>query len=121
MNANSSATPNTGLIRMVLGLMLVLALSGCARYATTDYDSNARFETYERYRFAERGEESTQSLDAARIEHALEKALEKEGFARADAGESSTLIVRYRIEQERRIESRGPSFGLGFGFGTSPF
>ncbi|TDT44176.1 uncharacterized protein DUF4136 [Halospina denitrificans] len=121
MNANSSAPHSTGLIRMILGLMLVLALTGCARYATTDFDSNARFETYEHYRFAEREEGSVQSLDAARIERALEKELEKEGFVRAEAGASPALTVRYRIEQERRLESRGPNFGLGFGFGSNPF
>lgn len=121
MIANISVTSGNGAFRIVLGLMLTLALSGCARYATTDYDNTARFEVYEHYRFAERKEGSVQSLDAARIERALEKALEKEGLARAEAGQTQALVVRYRIEQERRLESRGPNFGLGFGFGNNPF
>lgn len=121
MNADSSAPPVTGPVRIILALMLALALNGCAHYATTDYDSTARFDSYDQYRFAERREGSVQSLDAARIERALEKALEKEGLRRADAGQSQALVVRYRIEQERRLESRGPTFGLGFGFGRNPF
>lgn len=121
MIATSRAFAETGVARLVLGLMLTLALSGCARYATTDYDGNARFDTYERYRFAEREEGSVQSLDATRIERALERELSEEGFRQADSDETAALIVRYRIEQERRLESRGPNFGLGFGFGRSPF
>ncbi len=31
------------------------------------------------------------------------------------------MVVRYRIEDEVRTESRGPTLGLGFGFGRSPF
>ena len=121
MNADSNLAAIAGPLRIVVGLMLALALTGCARYATTDYDNTARFATYEHYRFAERQEGSVQSLDAARIERALEKALEKEGFRRAEGEQKQALVVRYRIEQERRLESRGPNFGLGFGFGNSPF
>lgn len=112
----------THLLPLFSGLILMLALSGCARYASTDYDGDARFDTYDQYRFAERDEGSIQSLDAARIERALERELASEGFSQAGEDDASNaLIVRYRIEQERRLESRGPNFGLGFGFGRSPF
>lgn len=121
MNAISNALSRVGPARFVLGLMLALALTGCARYATTDYDGKAQFDTYDRYRFAQREEGAVQSLDAARIERALERELAEEGFSQADSSEAAALIVRYRIEQERRLESRGPTFGLGFGFGRSPF
>ncbi|MEQ6885743.1 DUF4136 domain-containing protein [Salicola sp. Rm-C-2C1-2] len=102
-----------------LALMLAL-VSGCARYAATDYDSSAGFDRYSTYQFAKRGgEDAVQGLDAARIERALEKALAGDGFTRADS--DPDVLVRYRIEDEVRTESRGPSVGFGFGFGRSPF
>ncbi|MGM0450122.1 MAG: DUF4136 domain-containing protein [Pseudomonadota bacterium] len=103
-----------------VALALLLALvSGCARYAVTDYDSGAGFDSYSTYRFADRGEDSVQGLDAARIERALKRALADEGFTQADA--EPDVLMRYRIEDEVRTESRGPRLGLGFGFGRSPF
>ena len=99
--------------------LLLAMVTGCARYAVTDYDSSAGFDRYSSYRFAERDGEAVQGLDAARIERALEKALAGEGFRRVEA--EPDVLVRYRIEDEIRTESRGPSLGLGFGFGRSPF
>lgn len=101
-----------------LALMLAL-VSGCARYAVTDYDSSAGFDRYSTYQFAKRDEDAVQGLDAARIERALEQALSDEGFARTKT--DPDVMVRYRIEDEMRTESRGPRFGFGFGFGSSPF
>ncbi len=99
--------------------LLVALLAGCARYAVTDYDSSAGFDRYSTYHFAERGENRVQGLDAARIERALEQALAAAGFTRTES--DPDVVVRYRIEDEVRTESRGPTLGLGFGFGRSPF
>lgn len=109
----------TTVFRVVTLAVLLAMVTGCARYAVTDYDSNAGFDRYSSYRFAERDENAIQGLDAARIERALEQALTGEGFTRADV--EPDVLVRYRIEDEVRTESRGPSLGLGFGFGRSPF
>lgn len=101
-------------------LALVMALvSGCANYAVTDYDSSAGFDTYNTYRFAESDEKAVRGLDAARIERALKQALAGEGFKEMES--SPDVRVRYRIEDEVRTESRGPTLGFGFGFGRSPF
>lgn len=104
-----------------LVLLIGIALSGCAPYAAIDYDTGARFDGYKSYRFAENGKNNVLSLDASRIEPALKKALEQEGFVLADSGDKADLKVRYGIEQERRIESHGPRYSLGFGFGHHPF
>ena len=106
-------------LRTVTLILIVALVSGCARYAVTDYDSNAGFDRYSTYRFTERGEDRVQGLDAARIERALEQALAGNGFTRAES--DPDVLMRYRIEDEVRTESRGPSLGFGFGFGRSPF
>ena len=103
---------------VTLAVLLTL-VTGCARYAVTDYDSKAGFDRYNSYRFAERDDDAVQGLDAARIERALQQALTGEGFTQKDA--EPDILVRYRIEDEVRTESRGPSVGLGFGFGRNPF
>lgn len=108
----------TVLKTVTLALLLAL-VSGCARHAVTDYDSSAGFDGYSTYRFAEKDEDSAQGLDAARIERALKKALADEGFTQVDA--APDVLMRYRIEDEVRTESRGPRLGFGFGFGRSPF
>lgn len=100
-------------------LLLMALVSGCASTATTDYDSDAGFDSYSTYQFTKRDEKAVQGLDAARIERALEQALTREGFTGADS--APDVRVRYRIEDEVRTESRGPRLGLGFGFGSSPF
>lgn len=107
--------------RALLGLLLAFTLTGCARYAVTDYDAGADFDSYEQYRFAEQEEGTVQSLDATRIERALTRELEKAGLTRTDVESEADLIVRYRIDRETRIESRGPNFGFGLGFGRNPF
>ncbi|XOZ32590.1 DUF4136 domain-containing protein [Halomonadaceae bacterium KBTZ08] len=100
-------------------LLMLATVAGCARYAIIDYDSSAGFERYSTYRFAERDDDTVQDLDAARIERALKQALADEGLTRAEG--DPDLRVRYRIEEAIRTESRGPTLGLGFGFGRGPF
>jgi len=60
----------TTVFRVVTLAVLLAMATGCARYAVTDYDSNAGFDRYSSYRFAERDENAIQGLDAARIERA---------------------------------------------------
>lgn len=103
-------------LKTVTLIVMLAVLSGCARYAITDYDSSAGFNRYSTYRFAERGD-AIQDLDAARIERTLKNALADKGLTRAE--ENPDLRVRYRIEDAIRTESRGPT--LGFGFGRGPF
>lgn len=105
--------------RLVILLALTLAVSGCARYAVTDYDTGAAFTDFDSYRMEARSEDAIQSLDATRIERAVRRELSDRGLE--ETSEGADLLVRYSIEDEKRTESRGPNVGLGFGFGRSPF
>lgn len=104
--------------RLAVLLVLAIAVSGCARYAVTDYDGGAAFSDYSSYRMEARKEGEIQSLDATRIERAVRRELSDRGLDETDEGPS--LVVRYAIEDEKRLESSGPNVGLGFGFGRSP-
>ncbi|MDX1587723.1 MAG: DUF4136 domain-containing protein [Oleiphilaceae bacterium] len=104
-------------------VMALFLLSGCATYVVTDHDADAGFDQLTSYTLKSRGEddgESVKSLDSARIEAALNRELTGQvGMSQArDPGEAD-LLVRYWIEDTKRTESTGPTFG--FGFGNSPF
>ena len=105
--------------RLVVLLAMSMMVSGCARYAITDYDGGADFSQYRSYSIEKRSEGRIQSLDATRIERAVQRELSERGLDQSDNG--ADLKVRYTIEDEKRLESRGPNVGLGFGFGRSPF
>jgi len=105
--------------RIAAILVLATALSGCARYAITDYDAGSNFDDYRSYSIEKRGDGEIQSLDATRIERAVRRELSERGLESVDEG--ADLKVRYTIEDEKRTESRGPNVGLGFGVGRSPF
>ncbi|TVP54725.1 MAG: DUF4136 domain-containing protein [Halomonadaceae bacterium] len=104
-------------------VMVLLLLSGCARYVVTDHDSRASFEQYQTYTLVGKDEQDPdrfQTLDSARIESALRRELNQQvGMRFVDDREEADLLVRYRIEDARRTESTGASFGVGFG--RSPF
>ena len=108
-------------IRLLMAMLISAVLTGCASDAVIDYDQAVRFGQYSSYYFEGRDDENVQSLDASRIEKVLKRELEKEGFTRADKNDQADLMVRYRIDEQRRVESYGPRFGLGFGFGHHPF
>lgn len=102
-------------------LVVVMALSGCTRYAVTDYDREAGFGDYQSFALQPRdGSESIQSLDASRIENAVTRQLSERGMEKVPA-EQADVVLRYAIDDEKRTESRGPTVGLGLGIGRSPF
>lgn len=106
----------------LLMAMLVL-FSGCASYVVTDHDDSADFGGFKSYTLMDRGEEgdkSVKTLDSARIEKSLNRELTGEvGLSQVQTPENADLLVRYWIEDVKRTESTGPTFG--FGFGNSPF
>lgn len=124
MTCSPYSTPTASAWRspVLLALMLLL-ISGCARYVVTDHDSRARFEQYQTYTLVGKNEQDGdqfQTLDSARIESALRRELgQQAGLSHVDSREEADLLVRYWIEDTRRTESTGVSYGVGFG--RSPF
>ncbi len=114
-------TPNRRMPVLLALVALAFLLSGCARYAVTDYDSGARFADYRTFALQPRdGSDSIQSLDASRIEKAVARELNKRGLEKADSGEADVLL-RYAIDDEVRTEARGPTVGFGLATGGRPF
>ncbi|WP_166254556.1 DUF4136 domain-containing protein [Marinobacter salicampi] len=112
------------MMRMWITSVMVLLLAGCASNVATDYDSGTEFASYDTWAFADKtGEKQALSLDAARIEAAIETALEGKNLAR-EPQEEADLLVSYGIETVERLDTTGFSYGLGlgrgpFGFGLS--
>lgn len=124
MNTAFFHTPVLAAARSLSLLLAMLVLfSGCASYVVTDHDASAEFGRFQSYTLMDKGEEddkSVKTLDSARIEKAINRELSGEvGMTEAQAPENADLLVRYWIEDVKRTESTGPTFG--FGFGNRPF
>lgn len=103
-------------VPVLLPVVLVLLLSGCAAKVVTDYDSNATFTGYEQWAFAAGENRSYTTLDGSRVEAAVAREMEARGLAQTDA-EAADLLVNYRIDEVERLDTTGFSYGLGFGRG----
>lgn len=107
-------------------VVLVLLAGGCASNVAVDYRSGTDFQGYASYAFAPPGEGAARSLDGQRIEAALGPLLQACGLESASVAQAD-LLVHYRVEDTRRLESSGFGFGMGFGrdnvglgLGTTP-
>ena len=101
-------------MRAVLTLITITLLaSGCARHVIVDHQPDTDFGRYSTWAWVEAGEDSVRSLDAARIERAVERELSGRGFEQVDP-EEADLLVRYRVDPRPRLETRGFGYGLGF-------
>ncbi|SFR55220.1 protein of unknown function [Marinobacter daqiaonensis] len=98
-------------------LLMALLLSGCAANVVTDYDESVAFGQYDTWAFAPRDDKDYQSLDATRIEAAVERELAGEALTKASQDEAD-LLLSYRIQQVERLDTSGFSYGLGFGGGA---
>ena len=94
-------------------IVMTLLASGCTRHAVVDHQPGTDFAQYRTWAWVEAGEDSVRSLDASRIERAVEKELSARGFDRVDR-EEADLLVRYRVDHRLRLETRGFGYGLGF-------
>lgn len=105
-------------------MILALFLAGCASPVTVDYDSSVPFAHYQTYAFAAPpSSEHYRTLDGSRIENAVNRALQLKGLKQVSAVDAS-LIVHYRIEEEKSLDTSGWGFGFGtfgdpFGFGVA--
>lgn len=95
------------LFLMVIGLMLV----GCAAPVIYDFDESANFLQDKTFEFEGAKNGDTQTLDRSRIHQAILSQLVSKGYTKVE--NNASLVVRYRIEEEIRIESTGVSYGVG--------
>jgi len=99
-------------MRFFFLLMVTLIVSGCAATVVYDFDSSANFQKGQTFAFEEIEEGNIQSLDRTRIHEAITHQLEMSGYKIVDKSDAS-LIVRYQIEEEVRVQSSGMNYGVG--------
>jgi len=99
-------------MRFFFLLIVTLIIAGCAAPVVYDFDSSANFQKDQTFAFEEIKEGNIQSLDRTRIHEAITHQLEMSGYKIVDKSTAS-LIVRYQIEEEIRIQSSGVSYGVG--------
>jgi len=120
-------------------LPLVLLLASCSTVVLYDFDATTSFNRYNKFHIAQQftqqpGEQDYASLDNTRIHTAISRALTTKGFQAAKNGSKvsskagpNVLLVRYAIEEVKRLQSTGFSYGFnsfqrhfGFGLSTTP-
>lgn len=104
------------MIHRLLMSLLVLLLAACAQApASFDYDTGATMPVVKTYALQEPA--GAQSLDNGRIESALRRQLTARGIKEVPKAQADIWIA-YRIQQQRKLEESGVSFGFGFGTGN---
>lgn len=98
-------------MRLLVLVVSCLVLVGCAAPVIYDFDESANFLQDKTFEFEGAKNGDTQTLDRSRIHQAILSQLESKGYTKVD--DNASLVVRYRIEEEIRIESTGVSYGVG--------
>ncbi len=103
--------------QLVLSVCLMgsLLLAGCASKVSYDYNPDYPFASQDSFAFDTKTKSGASSLDERRLRTAIEQALAAKGVR--ETSEAADMRVRYRIEDTRRLESSGLSFGFGIGAG----
>lgn len=100
--------------RMAVLLVLTILLSGCSHLVLVDYEANTHFRSFATYALVpDLDDEGVQSLDGVRIERALKDALGRQGLSRVKDPQAADIQIRYRIDQEVRLQGTGFTYGLG--------
>lgn len=106
-------------MRHFLLLPLILLLFACTQAPVSfDYESSAHLKTMKTYSLLSPGDSPAfKSLDNNRIEAALRRTLNGRQLQEV-AKEQANFLVSYRVEQDRKIDDSGVSFGFGVGSGN---
>ncbi|WP_087017901.1 DUF4136 domain-containing protein [Thaumasiovibrio subtropicus] len=91
--------------------LMALFLTGCSMAPRTDFSANVDYSQFDTYQF----EDSTapRSIDAKRIETALNSQLPEKGITLSHTDEAPLMVI-YRIEDERELQSFGTTVGFGY-------
>ncbi len=103
----------------ILLLSLMALLTACSQAPVSfDYDPSAYLKTLKTYAISTTaGAGGYQSLDNSRIEAALRKSLAGRQLQEV-AADKAEFLLAYRVEQERKLDDSGVSFGIGLGTGN---
>lgn len=106
------------MFRLLL-LSLIALLPACSQAPVSfDYDPSAYLKTLKTYAISTApGASSYQSLDSTRIESALRQTLAARQLQEV-AADKADFLLAYRMEQERKLDDSGVSFGFGIGTGN---
>ena len=99
-------------------LSFLFFLAGCASTVSYDYDTTASFADRQRFSFLTPTQQAT-TLDSRRIRAAITQELTEKGLVETTT--DADMLVAYQVEDARRLESSGLSFGLGIGGSRSLF
>lgn len=99
-------------------MSFVFFLAGCAATVSYDYDTSARFDNRETFSFLPAGQQAT-TLDSRRIRAAITQELTRKGMTPSEA--DGDILVSYQVEDARRLDTSGFSFGVGFGVSRGLF
>lgn len=99
-------------------LSFLLFLTGCASTVSYDYDTTASFADRQSFSFLSPTQQAT-TLDSRRIRAAIIQELTNKGLIETTT--DADLLIAYQVEDARRLESSGFSFGFGIGGSRSLF
>ncbi|CAH1590343.1 DUF4136 domain-containing protein [Vibrio rotiferianus] len=103
------------MLKRAIGASLLALMLGACTTVSTDVDKQADFTRYKTFDFGEKGS-TPMSLDARRIEEAIEGQLQSKGLSMVEAG--GDLYIHHDIQQESELVSSGTSFGVGYGWNS---
>jgi hypothetical protein len=98
--------------RSSVGILLVLALTGCVPKVYVDYDQTADLTKYRTYGWAE-GTPAKNPLMDRRIVSAIEEQLTEKGFQKVDT--NPDMFVSYHAATTKEVNYTTSSFGYGYG------
>ena len=101
---------------MVIMVLALFSVACSQKLANYDYDTGAPFQSLERYVVEQSNQGSYQSLDSARVEQAIHAVLS--GRYEAVSKEQAQFTVGYWMEEERKVDQSGVSFGFGVARGN---
>ncbi len=102
-------------ILKLLSLLVILTLTSCASVrVSTDYDSQAAFDSYKTFAFYKPGIDKVtiSDLDKRRILRAIESEMLAKGFTKS---ESPDILVNINTETEKNVNVYNAGFGYGWG------
>ena len=96
-------------------ILASVLLAGCASSVTYDYETTRIPVTQSDYAFRVTDASKPLDLDERRIRTAVDQALTAQGM-RETSPDEADILIDYRIEDAKRLESTGLTYGVGFGW-----
>ena len=102
----------TLMVHEVVGILLLLILTGCTSKVYIDYDKQADFTRYRTYAWGE-GTSAKNPLMDRRIVSAIDEQLAGKGFRKSDL--NPDMLVSYHVATTKEVSYTTTSYGYGYG------